>query len=315
MKQMKPLALAAVTLAATAGIAPAQDSMVFLTGSQGGTWFPMGAAMKSEIEKVVNDVSIQVRPGASLANVVAIENGLAQLALGSSISTVDAINGVGSFEGQEVENVCNIAKLYQFIVQAVAVDLDMETPADFEGRAMSVNPRGNASEVTARMVLESFGVTYDDLSKVNFASMSDQANMMKDGQVDGFIQTTTVPAGVIMDIAASSDVKLLPIPEENVAQLTEQNAGFRPYVIPAGSYPFQDEDVPTAAFGTHIMTACDQNEEKIYQITKALTESMPKVAVPIAALKGVGPEQMAEDIGVPLHPGAARYYREQGLIE
>lgn len=315
MKRTKTLTLAAAALAMTAGVAPAQENMVFLTGSQGGTWFPMGAAMKSKIEEAVDGVSIQVRPGASLANVVAIENGRAQLALGSSISTVDAINGVGSFEGKQVSNVCNIAKLYQFIVQAVAVDMDMETPADFKGRAMSVNPRGNASEVTARMVLESFGVSYDDLSKVNFASMSDQANMMKDGQVDGFIQTTTVPAGVIMDIAASRDVKLLPIPAENVAELTEQNAGFRTYTIPAGSYPFQDEDVPTAAFGTHIMTACDADEETIYQITKALAESMPEIAVPIAALKGIGAEQMAEDIGVPLHEGAARYYREHGLIE
>lgn len=315
MKKMKSLILAAAALAITAGTARAAENMVFLTGSQGGTWFPMGAAMKSKIEEAVDGVSIQVRPGASLANVVAIENGRAQLALGSSISTVDAINGVGSFEGQKVGNVCNIAKLYQFVVQAVAVDMDMDTPGDFKGRAMSVNPRGNASEVTARMVLDSFGVSYDDLSKVNFASMSDQANMMKDGQVDGFIQTTTVPAGVIMDIAASRDVKLLPIPAERVAELTAKNAGFRAYTIPAGSYPFQDEDVPTAAFGTHIMTACDADEETIYGITRALAESMPEIAVPIASLKGIGAEQMAEDIGVPLHEGAARYYREQGLID
>ena len=193
------------------------ENLVFLTGSQGGTWFPMGGAMKDHIEAALDDVSIQVRPGASLSNVIAVENGKAQLALGSSISTVNAVNGKGNFP-KAVENVCNLAKLYPFIVQAVAVDTDMETPADFEGRAMSVNPRGNASEVTARMVLESFGVTYDDLEKVNYASMSDQANMMKDGQVDGFIQTTTVPAGVIMDIASSRDTKLLPIAEENVDQ-------------------------------------------------------------------------------------------------
>lgn len=312
MTLIKSIAVAtALTAASTA--AQAED-LVFLTGSQGGTWFPMGAAMSSQITERQPDLSIQVRPGASLSNVVAVETGQAQLALGSSISTVDAINGVGSFD-TAVTNVCNIAKLYQFIVQAVAVDMEMDSPADFAGRAMSVNPRGNASEVTAQMVLGTFGVTYDDLSKVNFASMSDQANMMKDGQVDGFIQTTTVPAGVVMDIAASRDVKLLPIPEENVAQLTAQNAGFRPYVIPAGSYPFQEEDVPTAAFGTHIMTGCDQDEELIYNITKDLAETMSEVAVAVAALKEVDVAQMAEEIGVPLHPGAERYYREVGVLQ
>ncbi|MEH6652098.1 MAG: TAXI family TRAP transporter solute-binding subunit [Motiliproteus sp.] len=289
------------------------EKLVFLTGSQGGSWFPMGGAMKNQIERQNNELDIQVRPGASLANVVAIDSGQAQLALGSSISTVDAINGVGSFS-KPVTNVCNVAKLYPFIVQSLATDLNMQTPGDFKNRDMSVNPKGNASEVTARMVLKTYGLNYEDLSKVNYASMTDQANMMKDGQVDGFIQTTTVPAGVIMDIAASRPVKLLPIPEAQVAKMKQWNAGFYDYVIPAGSYPFQKEDVHTAAFGTHVMAGCDLSEETVYGITKVLAEKMGQISVAISALKGIGAKDMAQDIGVPLHPGAARYYKEVGLL-
>lgn len=311
---MKLNKLAAGAVIAAAFSAPAHaETLVFLTGSQGGTWFPMGGAMKNQIEQKLDGFDIQVRPGASLANVVAVDSGRAQIALGSSISTVDAVKGQGSFD-EPVKNVCNVAKLYPFIVQAVATDMDMQTPGDFEGKAMSVNPKGNASEVTARMVLKTFGLTYDDLTKVNYASMSDQANMMKDGQVDGFIQTTTVPAGVIMDIAASRSVKLLPISEAEVAKMHEWNAGFYDYVIPAGSYPFQEEDVHTAAFGTHVMASCDLPEETVYNITKVLAETMDEVSVSISALEGIGVEEMATDIGVPLHPGAERYYQEEGVL-
>jgi hypothetical protein len=311
---MSAYKFAAGALMAAALATPVQaEKLVFLTGSQGGTWFPMGGSMKNQIEQRLDGLDIQVRPGASLANVVAVDSGQAQLALGSSISTVDAIKGEGSFS-KPVKNVCNVAKLYPFIVQALATDMEMQTPGDFKGQAMSVNPKGNASEVTARMVLKSHDVTYEDLTKVNYASMSDQANMMKDGQVDGFIQTTTVPAGVIMDIAASRPVKLLPISEEKVAQLHQWNAGFYDYVIPAGSYPFQKEDIHTAAFGTHIMASSDLSEETVYGITKVLAETMGEVSVSISALKGIGAKDMAKDIGVPMHPGAVRYYKEVGVL-
>ena len=71
----------------------------------------------------------------------------------------------------------------------------------------------------------------------------------------------------------------------------------------------------TAAFGTHIMSSCDMSDERAYGITKALAENMEQLSVPIASLKGIEAADMAEDIGVPMHPGAEKYYREAGVLD
>ena len=304
--------LTAAALVAAAGSANAQ-SLVMTSGSQGGTWFPMAGAIKSVVEEAMPDVSIQVRPGGGLANLKAIDVGQAQLAVGNTISTVDARNGVEPFDAP-VESVCHISYMYPQYIQAVAVNMDVEGIDDLEGKRMATTPRGNTAEQVARFTLEANGLTYDDLRSVEFASMSDQVNMMKDGQVDAFFQATSIPAGVIMDVAASRDIRVLPITDDAFAALKEKNPGFGRLSIPAGTYPKQDADVATAGWGTHIIASCDMDEELAYGITKAMVEGLEDLGRAIRPIQGLEPAVMAQDVGVPFHPGAERYYREIGAI-
>lgn len=305
-------ALAAAT-AVAAGPAAAQN-LVMTSGSQGGTWYPMAGAIKSVVEEAIPDVSIQVRPGGGLANLRAIEVGQAQIAVGNTISTVDARKGVAPFENA-IDNVCHISYMYPQYIQAVAVDMDVETMEDLDGRRLAVTPRGNTAEQVARLTLDAYGLSYDDLRSVEFASMSDQVNMMKDGQVDAFFQATSIPAGVVMDVAASREIRVLPIGEEAFAALKEFNPGFGRLTIPAETYPYQDEPVETAGWGTHIIADCGLDEELVYGITKAMVEGLDDLGRAIRPLQGLEPATMAQDVGVPFHPGAERYYREIGALQ
>lgn len=302
--------LAACATLALVGPAAAQTDLIFVTGSPGGSWYPTGGAVKAAVEDIFDDVSIQVRPGGGLANIQAIDEGLAQLGMSNTISAVDAVAGREPFDAP-IENICNVAYLYPQVIQAAVTDMEIDSFEELAGGRLAVTPRGNTAEQVARLTLETVGLTYDDLGQVNFASMSDQVNMMKDGQVDGFFQATGIPAGVIMDVGASRDLKLLPITDEMFRQMKEVNAGFSQIEIPADAYPFMDGPVQSAGFGTHIIADCGVDEDVIYKVTQAIYEDLPDLGVAVAALKDTTPDQLGQDVGIPQHPGAARFYAEQ----
>ena len=308
MKTRTLTAVAALALSTPAAFA--QTDLIFVTGSPGGSWYPTGGAIKSAVEGLFDDVSIQVRPGGGLANIQAIGQGLAQLGMSNTISAVDAAAGRAPFEAP-VENICNVAYLYPQVIQAAVTNMEIETFEQFAGGRLAVTPRGNTAEQLARLTLETVGLTYDDLDQVNFASMSDQVNMMKDGQVDGFFQATGIPAGVIMDVGSSRDLKLLPISDEMFEQMKAVNAGFTQIEIPADAYPFMDAPVQSVSFGTHVIADCGVDEETVYKVARAIHERLPDLGIAVAALKGTTPEQLGQDVGIPQHPGAARFFSEQ----
>lgn len=307
---------ALATVAALALMAPAAEAtdLVFLTGSQGGAWYPTGGAIKALVEDRHSDVSVRVRPGAGLANIQAIEQGQAQLALSNTISAVDAVAGREPFAGP-IANICNIAYLYPQVFQAVVVNMDIHGLADFRDRRLAVVPRGNTAEQVAHLAFTANGLDYDDFARVNFASMSDQVNMMKDGQVDGFVQTTGVPAGVVMDVASSRPIRVLPVDDATFEAMREVNGGFARHTIPAGAYPGMDEPVETVAFGTHVIGDCGLDEDLVYNITAAMVDGIDDLRRAVAVLREVSPEAMGQDVGIAWHPGAERFYREHGLID
>lgn len=300
--------VSAIALCVTATAATA-DNLVFVTGSPGGSWYPTGGAIKAAVEDIFDDVSVQVRPGGGLANIQAIGEGLAQFGMSNTISAVDATLGKEPFE-QPISNICNVAYLYPQVIQAAVTDLEIDSFEEFAERKLAVTPRGNTAEQLARLTLSTVGLTYDDLDQVNFASMSDQVNMMKDGQVDGFFQATGIPAGVIMDVGASRDLKLLPIDDAMFAQMKEVNAGFSQIEIPADAYPFMEGPVQSVSFGTHVIADCGLDEDTVYKVTQAIHERLDDLGVAVAALRNTTPDMLGQDVGIPQHPGSARFFSE-----
>lgn len=302
------LALTATfTMAALPALAA--DNLVFVTGSPGGSWYPAGGAIKSAVEDIFDDVSIQVRPGGGLANIKAIEVGKAQLGMSNTISAVDAAAGKAPFDAP-IGNICNVAYLYPQVIQAAVTDSSIADFGAMAGKRLAVTPRGNTAEQLARLTLSTVGLGYDDLGQVNFASMSDQVNMMKDGQVDGFFQATGVPAGVIMDVGASRDLQLLPITDEMFAKMKEVNAGFGQITIPQDAYPFMTAPVKSVSFGTHVIADCNASEDAIYKVAKAIHDRLDDIGIAVAAVSKTTPDMLGQDVGIPQHPGSAKFFAE-----
>jgi TRAP transporter TAXI family solute receptor len=310
----KHVAIVAAAVAALAGSAAAQQ-ITFMTGPQGGSWIPLGGALKSFWEQAVPGLSIQQQPGAGIANVRGVDEGKAQVGFANSASTVDGLEGRPPFP-RKVTKVCQIANLYPQHFQVVALkDAKVKSYADLKGKALVTQSRGNTGELLTAEVLKINGMTYQSLAKANFqASYTDAVDMMKDGHVQVFTLGTTAPASAVMDLASARDIELVPVDDKTMNELHKANPGYHKIVIKAGTYPKQDKDVPVIGYSTHIVAACDLPEDTVYKMTKAMAAHIKDMAAVVKAIDGLTVKDMAVDIGVPFHKGATKFYKEAGAM-
>ncbi|MEX2631919.1 MAG: TAXI family TRAP transporter solute-binding subunit [Tistlia sp.] len=306
-KMLFAMTLAAGVAGAAAGPASAQQ-LKLMTGPQGGSWYPLGGAIQNMASDAIG-ANILVMPGGGIANVQGVQTGQADLGFANSISTVDAMKGRPPFEG-EADNVCNIGTLYPQYFQIVALKGGPKTVEEFAGKRLVTQPVGNTAEQVTRMVLEVGGLTYEDMRAVDYVSYSDGVALLQDGNAEIFTLGTTVPASAIMDLANSRDVQLVSLDDAFIEQMRERNPGFGALTIPAGSYPGQDEDVQAVGYATHVIARCDLDEEVVYGILKAMWTNVGELQSIAGAMKGLTLETMGRDIGVPMHPGAERFYKE-----
>lgn len=314
---MKPntitLVAAAAFAAAPLGTASA-ESLRLMTGPQGGSWYPLGGAIQNIVEQTMSGTTIQVMPGGGVANVKGVDAGKADIAFANSVSTVDAIKGRGAFDAP-AENVCNLATFYPQYYQIVALaGSGIEDVQAFKGKALATQPRGNTAEEITRQLLDAAGLGYDDLSKVHFVSYTDGADLMKDGNAAVFTLGTTVPASAIMDLASGSDIKLVGLSDDMIARMRETNPGYQKLTIKADSYPGQTEPVQAIGYATHLVARCDLAEETAYNVLKGIHANLGDLQTIASAMEGLTPQEMAADVGVPLHKGAERFYREAGAL-
>ena len=301
---------AAAVAALVAGAASAAE-MRLMTGPQGGVWIPLGGQLKDMWEKAIPGLSVTSMPGAGIANVRGIEEGKTEVGFGNSISTVDAIMGNPPFNKQH-KKVCNIASLYpQYFQVVVSANANVNSLKDLKGKALADQPRGNTAEIITQHILKVHGLTYNDV-KTSFMSYTDAVEQMKDNNVQAFTLGTTIPSGAVMDLASARDVKLLDL-SDSIEAMKKINPGYTLVTVPKGTYPKQDKDVQVIGYATHIVASCDLPADRVYAMTKAMAENVSSMAATNKAMEGLTAKQMAEDIGVPFHPGAAKYYKEKNI--
>jgi TRAP transporter TAXI family solute receptor len=230
---------------------------------------------------------------------------------GNSISTVDGLAGNAPFPKPHTK-VCNIASLYpQYFQMLVPANSGISKVTDLKGKSITTQPRGNTGELITAQLLKAYGMSYSDV-KVSYVSYTDSVEQMKDGHAQAFTLGTAIPSGAVMDLASAQDIKLIDL-TDSLDAMKKQNPGYTLVTVPKGTYPKQDKDVKVIGYATHLVASCSLPEETVYQMTKAIAENVPSLAATSQALKDLTPKDMAEDIGVPFHPGAAKFYKEKGI--
>jgi TRAP transporter TAXI family solute receptor len=307
----RTLIAAAVAMAA----APAAAQQVtFMTGPQGGSWIPLGGALKGMWEKNVPGLSITQTPGAGISNVRGVDEGKAHIGLANSSTTVDGLEGRPPYP-KKVTKVCQLANLYPQYFQVVALaSANVRSYADLKGKSLVTQPKGNTGELLTELVLKMNGLGYPSLAKVNFNSYNESVAMMKDGHANVFTLGTTAPASAVMDLASARDIRLIPVDDRIMSEMKKMNPGYNKLIIKAGTYPKQDKDVPVIGYSTHLVVACDLPEQTVYGMVKTMAANVDAMAAVVKSIEGIKPKDMALDIGVPFHKGAARFYKEAGAM-
>lgn len=307
---------AVVGLAVLAAVAPAYaqgaNNYRLMTGPQGGVWVPLGGALKNIWEKAIPGLSVQTLPGAGIANVRGVDEDRAEIGFGNSISTVDGVNGVEPFP-RKAANVCQMASLYpQYFQIVVNEDSGINSVRDLRGKAIAVQTRGNTAEVITQHILRTAGMSYSDM-RVNFLpSYNDAVSLLKDGHAQAFTLGTTIPASSVMDLATSRRIRVLDL-KDSVDPMKKINSGYVAVTLPANTYPNQPAAVTKIGYAAHLIVSCKLPEDRVYAMMRAIQDNLPDLVAVNKAMEGITPAAMGEDIGVPFHPGAKKFYVERGV--
>ena len=294
------------------------ESIVFGTGGTSGTYYPIGGALKPVFEESdsIDNVTVE-STGASVANIQNIKDSLNHMAIIMSDVGYDAIEGQGQFEGNAVD-VQAMAGMYQNVVQVVALkDSGISSIEDLEGKKVGVGKVGSGVEQSAKKVLEAVDVTYDDLSKVTHTGYADSVQEMKNGNLDAAFFTSGVPNSNITDLMQQTDINFVEIKGDTADTLMEKYPFYKANTIEAGDEARYDleESVQTVGIQNMIIVSPELSEDLVYDMTKRYYEYLGTEGVSVGALKQLGRDEIAKGLIAPLHPGAEKFYEEQGILE
>ena len=334
MRRRSFLAGAAALLPAAAPLASrAQQDVTFfriLTGGTVGTYFPIGGLIANAISNppgsrpcaeggscgVPGLIASAVTSNGSVANVAAIAAGSAQSGFVQSDIAYWAFNGTGIYSGRpKVDVLRAIANLYPESIQLVVrKGSGIKSIQDLRGRKISLDEPGSGTLVDARLILQAFGLSEKDLQAQYFPAQR-VADKLRDGTIDGFFSVSGWPQSSVADLAATVGIELVPIAGPEVDKLIEQFSFFSKEEIPDAAYKGAP-GVTTVSVHAIWTTSIKQNEELIYQVTAALWNPSTRKLLDSGHAKGreIRLETATRGLGIPLHPGAEKFYKEQGLI-
>ena len=314
MLRMIPAAIVAATLAVSLP-ARAEQFVNVLTGGTSGVYYPLGVAL-SNIYGKIPDVKASVQATkASVENLNLLSQGRGEIgfSLGDSLSQAWDGNEEVGFKAKQ-DRLRTIAGIYPNYIQIVAsADSGIKTLADLKGKKISVGAPKSGTELNARAILAAAGMTYKDFARVEYLPFGESVDLMKNRQIDATLQSAGLGVASIRDLSNSVSIVIVPIPAEVIAKVGDP--AYIGAAIPAGTYGGQTAEVPTAAVQNFLVTHSGVSEQLAYDMTKGLFENLDQMQAAHAAAKAITLSEAAVKSPVPLHPGAAKYYREKGLLK
>jgi len=316
------LAAGTLSLLAVTGTAQAND-YILNTASTGGTYHPVGTAIAT-LSKVkllpAHDFSLTaVNSAGSAANVQALSAGTAQFAIIQGLYGYYAATGTGPVTEPQ-ENLRAISMLWQNVEQFVlenekASTGTVEDYAALKGSAMAFGKQNSGTLGSNSVLLAGLGINVETDFELMYAGYGPSVDAMANGQVIGAGIPSGPPTSAITKLLSTNGDRfsLLSVTAEQAKKMDGERNLWVPYTIAAGTYPNQDEDVLTIAQPNFLATNADVEEDHVYLLTKALYENLPFLQAIHPATKAMALEHATAGLPVKLHPGAARFYQEQGI--
>ncbi|WBU58307.1 TAXI family TRAP transporter solute-binding subunit [Paracoccus sediminicola] len=340
MRRRHFLGAALAGLAAPAGLSAQQraappEALTFFrigNGSTAGTYYPIGGIIAASISNppggtgceaggdcgVPGLLASAVASAGSVENVEAVGSGRLESGFAQADVAFWAQTGTGNFAGlPPIENLRAIACLYPETLHIVArADAGISALSDLRGKRVSIDEPGSGTLVDARLVLDAAGLSDADITVLNLPA-TQAAAALRAGELDAFFFVGGYPAPAISQLAGQVDISLVPVDADIAAALTGQDSFFIADTVPERVYRGVSGEVTTLSVGALWITSEAQPDALIHAITRVLwndnTMRQLRYGHPIG--RRIRRENALQGVAIPLHPGAARYYREAGLLE
>lgn len=317
------------------GAAQAQDPTFFRigTGSAGGTYFPIGGTIANGISAppgsrpceeggqcgVPGLIAIAQSTTASVFNNTAVQNGELEAGMAAADVTRSMYLGEDKFEGKPHEKLRIVANLYPEDLHLVLPKgASINDLGDLADKRVGIAQAGSGTQVAVLQMLEAWGVTRDNMEEAELNN-SQSAERLADGQLDAYFYAAGWPVSAMVQLATTKGMELHSFTDEDLTKINEIIPAYIPSKIPAGVYEGIDYEVKTPAVSALLVVSSDLSDELVYGITKALWNENTRNLLDNGHAKGkqITAETALDGVaalGVPLHPGAEKYYKEAGLL-
>lgn len=312
-----------LVLASSAAIAQEKhDGVEIISGSPTGGWFPVAAMVAEAVNQNYEGQPTSVVPGAGgVGNPLRVGTGQSDIGISYGPFLKLATEGHNNLYEEAFPKLRAIASMTSNALHVVTSgDTTFESiAANKPAIAVATGPTGSTEIFALEQVLKSYGISYDDIQDwggnvqlLNTSGRSDGWSNRQFDLVNFFINPPA--AQVIQTMSTRPDSRIMTISPKAAQGLIEE-WGMLKVIIPAGTYPNQDADVITVGLPYVYFASTDLDEEYVYNMTKAIAENHERLIVTHASFGDWQPENMPVGLGIQLHAGAERYYRERGWID
>ncbi len=327
---------AVLATALSVGTAHAQDPTFFRigTGSAGGTYFPIGGTIANGISAppgsrpcdeggqcgVPGLIAIAQSTTASVFNNTAVQNGELEAGMAAADVTRSMYLGEGKFDGKPHDKLRIVANLYPEDLHLVLPKgAKLGSLSDLEGKRVGIAQAGSGTQVAVLQMLEKWGINRDNIDEAELNN-SQSAERLADGQLDAYFYAAGWPVSAMVQLATTKGMELHSFSDEDLAKINEAVPAYIPSKIPGGVYEGIDYEVKTPAVSALLVVSSDLSDDLVHGITEALWNKNTRTLLDNGHAKGkqITPDTALDGIaalGVPLHPGAERFYKEAGLME
>lgn len=291
-------------------------------GSPNGTLYMVLSGVAECVQKCYPGSVVMIVPGSGTANLFRINNNEVDAGASHSATAYSALKGEELFDSK-LDNISAIASLYPSTLQIVVnKNLGIESFDQIINNKMklqiSVDQPGSTASITFQRLLAEYGVDSDDFAEwggeIIYKNMNDSADMLVDGRIEGMSISTLFPAPTILEASLNRELTILEI-NPNILESMINKYHYNTTVIPAHSYPFLEKDILALSSNTIIVVPRNSSEDMAYLLARSITENIDYLKDVHVALKQITPQSLTENLGIPLHKGAERYYREIGIIK
>ncbi|MGA7608746.1 MAG: TAXI family TRAP transporter solute-binding subunit [Xanthobacteraceae bacterium] len=308
----------ALGLALVAGAAVAQQKAIAIgTGGTGGVYYPLGGGLANVLSKNLPGVQATAEvTGGSVDNLKLLGSGQSELGFSMADAALDALNGEDKFKSGKIP-VRTLMVLYPNRMHVVTIEgTGIEKMSDLKGKRVSTGSPGSATEVMAFRVIEAAGLDKDKDMRRERLGVAESVNAIKDRKIDAFFWVGGLPTAAVTDLGATPGVKIKLIDHADLVGKMSAKYGalYAASVIPAKTYPGQDQDNPIAVVWNILVTNDKLPDDLAYTIVKTIFDKKADlVAVHREADAIDYKSQAKENSPVPWHPGALKYFAEHGV--